>query len=340
LPARETSETPGNREHMNKALMEIASLRKHFPIKTGLWGESKIVRAVDDVDLTIEEGESFGLVGESGCGKTTLGKLVLRLLEPTAGKVIFDGHSLFDLRKEEMRKIRKDLQIVFQDPYSSLNPRMTVREIVGRPLELHGVADDDERQKRVLNLLEKVGLSPEQASRYPHEFSGGQRQRIAIARAIALNPRFITLDEPTSALDVSVQAQILNLLKQLQSELKLTYMLISHNLSVVRHLTDHVAVMYLGKIVELAQTPELFERSVHPYTKALVSAVPVPDPEIRRQRIVLKGDVASPVDVPPGCRFHTRCPYARESCRSEEPKLEEVAPEHLVACHFSRDFYT
>jgi oligopeptide/dipeptide ABC transporter ATP-binding protein len=325
---------------MNKALMEIASLRKHFPIKTGLWGESKIVRAVDDVDLTIEEGESFGLVGESGCGKTTLGKLILRLLEPTAGKVIFDGHSLFDLRKEEMRKIRKDLQIVFQDPYSSLNPRMTVREIVGRPLELHGVADDDERQKRVLNLLEKVGLSPEQASRYPHEFSGGQRQRIAIARAIALNPRFITLDEPTSALDVSVQAQILNLLKQLQSELKLTYMLISHNLSVVRHLTDHVAVMYLGKIVELAQTPELFERSVHPYTKALVSAVPVPDPEIRRQRIVLKGDVASPVDVPPGCRFHTRCPYARESCRSEEPKLEEVAPEHLVACHFSRDFYT
>jgi len=325
---------------MTKTIMEIASLRKHFPIKTGLWGEPKLVRAVDDVDLTIEEGESFGLVGESGCGKTTLGKLILRLMEPTDGVVNFDGYSLFNLKKEELRRVRKDLQIVFQDPYSSLNPRMTVREIVGRPLELHGIADVNERGERILELLEKVGLSREQATRYPHEFSGGQRQRIAIARAIALNPRFITLDEPTSALDVSVQAQILNLLKQLQSELKLTYMLISHNLSVVRHLTDHVAVMYLGKIVELAKTAELFERSAHPYTKALVSAVPVPDPEVRRQRIVLKGDVASPVDVPPGCRFHTRCSYTKENCKSEEPKLQEVAPEHLVACHFSRDFYS
>jgi len=325
---------------MTKALMEIASLRKHFPIKTGLWGEPKLVRAVDDVDLTIEEGESFGLVGESGCGKTTLGKLILRLLEPTAGKVSFDGHSLFDLGKEEMRRIRKDLQIVFQDPYSSLNPRMTVRDVVGRPLELHGVVDESEREKRTLDLLEKVGLSREQASRYPHEFSGGQRQRIAIARAIGLNPRFITLDEPTSALDVSVQAQILNLLKQLQSDLKLTYMLVSHNLSVVRHLTDHVAVMYLGKIVELARTPELFERSAHPYTKALVSAIPIPDPETRRQRIVLKGDVASPIDVPPGCRFHTRCPYTKDDCKSEEPKLQEFTSEHLVACHFAGDFYS
>lgn len=318
----------------DETILEVRNLKKYFPITKGFIFQRQVgaVKAVDGVSFTIRRGETLGLVGESGCGKTTTGRVILRLQEPTAGEVIFEGRNVFALNKEELRRMRRDMQIIFQDPYSSLNPRMTVGDIVGEPLEIHNIARGREKLRRVQELLEVVGLSPYHVNRYPHEFSGGQRQRIGIARALALNPKLIICDEPVSALDVSIQAQILNLLEDLQKEFKLTYLFIAHDLSVVRHISDRVAVMYLGKIVELAPTEQLFENPQHPYTEALLSAVPIPDPEVKRERIILPGDVPSPVNPPPGCRFHTRCLYAEERCRLEEPPLEEVAPGHFAAC--------
>ncbi|MDR5682979.1 MAG: dipeptide ABC transporter ATP-binding protein [Armatimonadota bacterium] len=319
---------------MGDTILEVRNLVKHFPITKGFIFQRQVgaVRAVDDISFSIREGETLGLVGESGCGKTTAGRVILRLMEPTSGEVIFQGQNVFRLNREELRRMRRDMQIIFQDPYSSLNPRMTVGDIIGEPLEIHRLARGREKVRRVQELLEIVGLSPYHVNRYPHEFSGGQRQRIGIARALAVNPKLIICDEPVSALDVSIQAQVINLLEELQKEFKLTYLFIAHDLSVVKHISDRIAVMYLGKIVELAPADELFENPQHPYTEALLSAVPIPDPEIRRERIILPGDVPSPVNPPSGCRFHTRCMYAVESCRTEEPPFEEVLPGHWVAC--------
>ncbi|MCS7235453.1 MAG: dipeptide ABC transporter ATP-binding protein [Armatimonadota bacterium] len=315
-------------------ILEVRDLVKHFPVTKGFLFQRAVgaVRAVDGVSFTVREGETLGLVGESGCGKTTTGRLILRLMEPTAGEVIFQGHNVFRLNKEELRRLRRDMQIIFQDPYSSLNPRMTVGDIVGEPLEIHRLARGREKLRRVQELLEIVGLSPYHVNRYPHEFSGGQRQRIGIARALAVNPKLVICDEPVSALDVSIQAQVINLLEELQREFKLTYIFIAHDLSVVKHISDRIAVMYLGKIVELAPADELFENPQHPYTEALLSAVPIPDPEVKRERIILPGDVPSPVNPPSGCRFHTRCMYAVDRCRTEEPPFQEVFPGHWVAC--------
>ncbi len=315
-------------------LVEVRNLVKHFPVTRGFLFQRQVgvVRALDGVSFAIREGETLGLVGESGCGKTTLGRVMLRLLEPTSGEVLFRGRNIFTLSRGEVRRLRRDMQIIFQDPYSSLNPRMTVGDIVGEPLEIHGLARGREKVRRVQELLEIVGLSPQHINRYPHEFSGGQRQRIGIARALALNPKFIVCDEPVSALDVSIQAQILNLLQELQRTFRLTYLFIAHDLSVVKHISDRVAVMYLGKIVELAPVDALFENPQHPYTEALLSAVPIPDPELKRERILLPGDVPSPVNPPSGCRFHTRCMYAVKRCAAEDPQLEEVSPGHWVAC--------
>ncbi|MCS7172900.1 MAG: ABC transporter ATP-binding protein [Armatimonadetes bacterium] len=319
---------------VGNTILEVRNLVKHFPVTRGFLFQRQtgVVRAVDGVSFTVREGETLGLVGESGCGKTTLGRVILRLLEPTSGEAIFQGRNIFQLNREELRRLRRDMQIIFQDPYSSLNPRMTVGDIVGEPLEIHRLARGRERIRRVQELLEIVGLSPYHINRYPHEFSGGQRQRIGIARALAVNPKFIICDEPVSALDVSIQAQIINLLQELQREFRLTYLFIAHDLSVVKHISDRIAVMYLGKIVELAPADELFANPQHPYTEALLSAVPIPDPEIRRERILLPGDVPSPVNPPSGCRFHTRCMYAVDRCAVEEPRLEEVSPGHWVAC--------
>mgnify|MGYP000458473606 CR=1 FL=1 len=315
-------------------ILEVKDLVKHFPVTKGFLFQRAVgaVRAVDGVSFTVREGETLGLVGESGCGKTTTGRLILRLMEPTSGEVIFQGHNVFRLNKEELRRLRRDMQIIFQDPYSSLNPRMTVGDIVGEPLEIHRLARGREKVRRVQELLEIVGLSPYHVNRYPHEFSGGQRQRIGIARALAVNPKLVICDEPVSALDVSIQAQVINLLEELQREFKLTYIFIAHDLSVVKHISDRIAVMYLGKIVELAPSDELFENPQHPYTEALLSAVPIPDPEVKRERVILPGDVPSPVNPPSGCRFHTRCMYAVDSCRTQEPPFEEVSPGHWVAC--------
>ncbi len=315
-------------------ILEVRDLVKHFPVTKGFLFQRAVgaVRAVDGVSFTVREGETLGLVGESGCGKTTTGRLILRLMEPTAGEVIFQGHNVLRLNKEELRRLRRDMQIIFQDPYSSLNPRMTVGDIVGEPLEIHRLARGREKLRRVQELLEIVGLSPYHVNRYPHEFSGGQRQRIGIARALAVNPKLVICDEPVSALDVSIQAQVINLLEELQREFKLTYIFIAHDLSVVKHISDRIAVMYLGKIVELAPADELFENPQHPYTEALLSAVPIPDPEVKRERIILPGDVPSPVNPPSGCRFHTRCMYAVDRCRTEEPPFQEVFPGHWVAC--------
>ncbi len=316
-------------------ILEVRNLVKHFPVTKGFIFQRQVgaVKAVDGVSFTIRRGETLGLVGESGCGKTTLGRVILRLMEPTSGEVYFEGRNIFTLTKEELRRLRRNMQIIFQDPYSSLNPRMTVGDIIGEPLEIHNLARGKEKTRRVQELLEVVGLSPYHMNRYPHEFSGGQRQRIGIARALAVNPKLIICDEPVSALDVSIQAQVLNLLEELQKEFGLTYLFIAHDLSVVKHISDRIAVMYLGKIVEIADADELFSNPQHPYTEALLSAVPIPHPGLRRERVILPGDVPSPVNPPSGCRFHTRCLYARPSCRVNEQHLVDVTGAgHYVAC--------
>ena len=315
-------------------LVEVRDLYKHFPVRGGLLSRrTGAVHAVDGVSFTLQRGECMGLVGESGSGKTTVGRLMMRLLEPTGGQVLFEGRDVARADGEELRALRRQMQMIFQDPYSSLNPRMTVEQMVREPLAIHRLAQGSERARRVAELLDVVGLSAEHARRYPHEFSGGQRQRIGIARALAVNPKLLVCDEPVSALDVSIQAQVINLLRALQREFRLTYLFIAHDLGVVRHIADRVAVMYLGKVVEMAAKPALFARPLHPYTQALFSAIPIPDPEAARERIILQGDVPTPIDPPSGCRFHTRCPFAEEACRQREPPLTEVAPGHQAACH-------
>jgi oligopeptide/dipeptide ABC transporter ATP-binding protein len=318
-------------------LLTVMELKKHFPIRAGVFGSTAgWVRAVDGVSFSIPgRGGTFGVAGESGCGKTTLGKVVLRLIEPTSGSILFDGRDLARMRAEDLRRARRDMQIVFQDPYWSLNPRMTVRDIVAEPIEEHARLSRREIDERVNDLLQLVGLNPRHRRNYPHEFSGGQRQRIGIARALALNPKFLVLDEPTSALDVSVQAQILNLLEELKEQFCLTYLLISHDLMVMEHMASTVAIMYLGRIVEMGPSEDLLEEPFHPYTQALISAVPVADPAVRRQRIVLEGAVPSAANPPPGCRFHPRCRFAEAACRETEPKLLQVNGRR-VACHVVR----
>jgi peptide/nickel transport system ATP-binding protein len=325
------------------ALLEVTDLVRHFPVTRGVVFRQKVgaVRAVDGIDLSVSKGQTLGLVGESGCGKTTTGRLLTRLDEPTGGRIVIDGHDVTHLRQGQMRPLRREIQMIFQDPYSSLNPRHTVGAIVGAPFRLQKIKPPGGIKRSVQELLELVGLNPEHYNRYPHEFSGGQRQRIGIARTLALRPKLIVADEPVSALDVSIQAQVVNLLEDLQDELSLTYVVIAHDLSVVRHISDQVAVMYLGKIVEVASRDDLYAKPRHPYTVALLSAVPVPEPVTgalgereRRQRIRLEGDVPSPLSPPPGCRFHTRCWKAQQICQAQEPPLAELVPGHRVACHF------
>jgi peptide/nickel transport system ATP-binding protein/oligopeptide transport system ATP-binding protein len=316
-------------------LLEVNDLCKHYPIRKGLFSRvSGYVYAVDGISFTINEGETLGLVGESGCGKSTVGRTILKLIEPTRGEIIWRGERIDELSRSQMRPYRKQIQAVFQDPYSSLNPRMRSADIVSEPLRNYESLSKIEGRERVAALFERVGLRPDQMLRFPHEFSGGQRQRLGIARALSVQPKLIMLDEPVSALDVSVQAQVINLLEELQHEFKVSYLFVAHDLAVVKHISHRVAVMYLGRIVELAPTKELFARPSHPYTEALLSAVPVPDPKYQRKQIVLGGDVPSPINRPAGCHFHTRCPYVQERCKVEEPRLEEITPGHSVACHF------
>ncbi|MDV2582503.1 ABC transporter ATP-binding protein [Alkalibacillus haloalkaliphilus] len=319
---------------MSNPILEVNNLKKYFDVKGGVFGR-KVgeVKAVDDVTFTVNEGEILGIVGESGCGKSTTGKALLRLIEPTEGEVKFEDQDITQLDDESMRKLRRDMQIIFQDPYASLNPRHTVEKIVGEPLLVHGMKSAEERKKRVKELLEVVGLRSFHASRYPHQFSGGQRQRIGIARALANNPKLIICDEPVSALDVSVQSQILNLMSDLRDEFNLTYIFIAHDLSVVKHISDRVGVMYLGKLVELADKDELYENPKHPYTQALLSAVPVADPDVIGDRVILEGDVPSPSNPPTGCPFHTRCPAAMDICSEVKPEFKEDSDQHYVACH-------
>jgi peptide/nickel transport system ATP-binding protein/oligopeptide transport system ATP-binding protein len=320
-------------------MIEVKNLVKYYPVYGGVFRRVvDQVQAVDDVSFTIKEGETLGLVGESGCGKTTVGHTMLKLREPTSGSVIFDSDDVFQLDNTELKAIRQKMQIVFQDPYASLDPRLPIGESIAEGLKIHQMGNNQERVETVLKALKNVGLEEYHSHRYPHEFSGGQRQRIGIARALALNPKFIVLDEPVSALDVSIQAQVLNILRDLQRKFGLTYLFVAHNLAVVEHISDRVAVMYLGKIVELAPRDELFSKPLHPYTIALMSAIPLPDPTKKRERIILEGDVPSPLNPPFGCRFHPRCPYVENICGRDEPELREIRPGHTVACHFAEKF--
>jgi peptide/nickel transport system ATP-binding protein/oligopeptide transport system ATP-binding protein len=328
-----TPETTAKKDDGKWDLIQVKNLVKYFPVRGGFLQRIVAwVQAVDDVSFSIREGEAVGLVGESGCGKTTVGRTMLRLTEPTSGEVLFGGTDVFRLRGAELKAMRRNMQIIFQDPYASLDPRIPIGESVMEGLKIHNIGNPKERFATVIEMLRKVGLEDYHARRYPHEFSGGQRQRIGIARALALRPKFIVADEPVSALDVSIQSQVLNILKDLQREFGLTYLFIAHNLSVVEHISDRVAVMYLGKMVEMAGRDELFRNPLHPYTQALMSAIPIPDPTIKRERIILPGDVPSPLNPPRGCRFHPRCPIALEQCGIEEPAFREVSPDHWVAC--------
>ena len=319
-------------------LLEVRNLKKYYSVKSGFLNKDRrSVKAVDGINLSVKQGEILGIVGESGCGKSTLGRSILRLIEPTSGEVIFEGTNICGLKKEEMRLKRREMQIVFQDPGASLNPRLTVGEIIGEPLEVFHICEGKEKEERIYKLMDLVGINRAYINRFPHEFSGGQRQRIGIARALAVNPDFIICDEPVSALDVSIRAQVLNLIKELKDKLNLTYIFISHDLSVVHHICDRVAVMYLGRVVEIADKKQIYENPVHPYTKALLSAIPMPDPEVKRERIILQGDVPNPADPPSGCHFHKRCPYAKKECSETVPPFVTVEPGHQVLCWLAEE---
>ena len=332
MSENKTAENTKNQQSDN--ILEVSHLKKYFPIKGGMFGKQVgAVKAVDDVSFTLKRGTTMGLVGESGCGKSTTGRTILRLIEKTDGQVLFNGKDVYGLSNREMRDMRTKMQIIFQDPFSSLSPRLPVGEIIGEAVREHNLVPKAEFNDYIDQVMDNCGLQPYHKTRYPHEFSGGQRQRICIARALALNPEFVVCDEPVSALDVSIQAQIINLLKELQDKYNLTYLFISHDLSVVEHISDTVGVMYLGNLVEYGATPDIFSHPLHPYTKALFSAIPIPDPTIRRERIVLQGSIPSPANPPKGCKFHTRCPYATERCKTEAPQQREVEPGHYVVCH-------